>query len=54
VDRVVASLLFEVSPLDPVTFLAVVSLLVSTTVGAIIIPAWRGANLDAVVGLRKE
>jgi ABC-type antimicrobial peptide transport system permease subunit len=52
--RLVANLLFDVSPNDPVTFLAVVFLLAATALFAGGIPAWRAARVDPVSALRQE
>ena len=52
--RLVADLLFDVSPNDPMTFLAVVSILAATALVASGIPAWRAARIDPVAALRQE
>lgn len=54
IARTLTSLLFEVRVLDPLTFLGVAALFVAVSAAAVIVPAWRGANIDPVVGLRKE
>jgi putative ABC transport system permease protein len=52
--RVLAHLLFEVSPTDPVTFLVVALLLVATALVACWLPARRAAQVDPIVALRCE
>ncbi len=52
--RVVASLLFGVTPKDPLTLLAVAGMLLFTTVVASYIPARRAANTDPALILRSE
>jgi putative ABC transport system permease protein len=53
-SRALITLLFGVSRLDPVTYLAVVSLLVAAAAIACWIPAWRAARVDPAVTLRAE
>ena len=50
----VRSLLFNVSPSDPVTFLAVAGILAGTAMLAGGIPAWRASRIDPVPALRQE
>jgi putative ABC transport system permease protein len=52
--RVVASLLYAVTPFDPLTFMAVPVLLASVALLACAIPAGRAARLNPVVALREE
>ena len=52
--RVMASLLFEVSPVDPVTYGAVSMGLIAAAAAASYIPALRAATVDPVVALRAE
>ncbi len=52
--RLVANLLFDVSPNDPVTLVTVVSVLAATALLAGGIPAWRAARIDPVSALRQE
>jgi predicted permease len=52
--RLLSSLLYEVKPLDPLTFTAVSVLLAGTSFLASYIPAWRAAKMDPMVALRCE
>ena len=52
--RLIASLLFGVSALDVVTFLAVPAVLVAVAFAATSVPAWRAARVDPMVALREE
>jgi predicted permease len=52
--RFVASLIFQVKPTDPATFLAVAALLALIALLACIIPAYRASKVDPVVALRNE
>jgi putative ABC transport system permease protein len=52
--RLLAILLFGVSPTDPVTFVAVSLFLMLIAVAASAVPAWRATRIDPVVALRIE
>ncbi len=52
--RLLASLLFGLDPLDPMTILVAGSTLVAVAVGAAYWPARRAARLDALTALRSE
>ncbi len=54
VARVAASLLYGVSPIDPVSVVATVVLLALTAVLAGLIPARRAARIDPMAALRYE
>ncbi len=53
-SRVIATLLFEISRLDPVTYLGVTVLLLGVSAIACWVPAWRAARIDPVITLRSE
>jgi putative ABC transport system permease protein len=52
--RLLANLLFDVSPNDPATFIVVAAVLSVTALLAAGIPAWRAARIDPVSALRQE
>jgi putative ABC transport system permease protein len=52
--RLVASLVFQVKPTDPTTFLAVAALLALIALLACVIPAYRASKVNPVVALRNE
>ena len=52
--RLLSSLLYEVKPADPLTFVAVVLVLGVVSLVASYVPAWRAARVDPLVALRHE
>jgi putative ABC transport system permease protein len=52
--RWMSSLLFAVSPLDPVTYAAVSILLICAALLASAVPAWRATSIDPLDALRAE
>jgi putative ABC transport system permease protein len=54
ISRYVATLVFPVAPLDPVTFAVVPLVLMATAAIAVAAPAWRAARVDPVVAFRNE
>lgn len=53
-SRGLISMLFGVSPLDPVTYAGVVALLLAISGVACWLPAWRAAQVDPAITLRAE
>ena len=53
-SRLMKSLLFEVSPMDPVTYAAVAAVLVTSAALASYVPARRAAAVDPLDALRAE
>jgi putative ABC transport system permease protein len=52
--KVMSSLIYQVRPSDPLTFLAVAALLGAVALFASIIPAYRAARIDPMKALRYE
>jgi ABC-type antimicrobial peptide transport system permease subunit len=52
--RILASLLFEISPVDPLTYSAVSAVLLTAAAVASYVPAHRASNVNPVVALRAE
>ena len=52
--RLISSLLFEVTPRDPVTFTAVTTLLIAVAAFACYLPARRATRIEPIVALRQE
>jgi len=46
--------LYDVAPLDPLTFATVVTLVAGTALGAALVPAWRATRVDPIVALRYD
>jgi predicted permease len=51
-SQLITSMLFGVAPTDPITFAAVIALLLSVATAATSIPAWRAATVDPSIALR--
>lgn len=54
VVRLIESMLYETSPLDPGVFAAVAAMLLGVAALACMLPAWRASRLDPVQALRTE
>jgi predicted permease len=52
--RGMSSLLYGVKPSDPITWLVVATLVISTSLAALIVPARRALRIDPVEALREE
>jgi putative ABC transport system permease protein len=52
--RLLATVLFGVQPLDPLTFGSVIVLLALTAAAATAAPAWRAARIDPALALRSD
>jgi putative ABC transport system permease protein len=52
--RLLATMLFGVEPLDPITFASVAIVLAVTAAVAIVTPAWRAAHIDPAAALRSQ
>jgi len=50
--RLIATMLYRVSPTDPKTFAAISLLFLAVTVAATLIPAWKAAKVDPVTALK--
>jgi len=53
-SRLIRTFLFEVSPLDPLTFAAALVLLLAVAAAATFIPARRASRIDPMTALRYE
>ena len=54
VVRLIRSMLYETSPLDPTVFAAVAATLLAVAALACMLPAWRASRLDPMQALRTE
>jgi len=52
--RVMSALLFGVSPMDPITYVAVAASLATIALLATYLPAPRASRVDPVIGLRAD
>ena len=54
VSRLLTGLLHDVTPLDPLTFIATAALLLMVAAAASLIPAWKATRVDPVSAIRGE
>jgi len=52
--RLISSVLYGTSPLDPGVFLSVVATLLISATAACLLPAWRAARINPMSALRAE
>jgi ABC-type antimicrobial peptide transport system permease subunit len=52
--RIMASFLFAVSPVDPITYVAVAAGLVAVAAAASYVPAYRASTINPVEALRSD
>jgi ABC-type antimicrobial peptide transport system permease subunit len=52
--RVIATLLFNVTPTDPFTLASVAGVIAIVAAAACLIPAWRATRVDPLVVLKSE
>ena len=52
--RVMRTLLYEVQPADPITFVAVSTILVAVALVATAVPAYRATRVSPLIALRTE
>jgi putative ABC transport system permease protein len=53
-SRLFSSLLFEINPLDILSFSAGVALLALVSIGASLLPAWRASRVDPIIAMQSE
>jgi putative ABC transport system permease protein len=53
-SQALITLLFGITPLDPVTYFGVIALMVIVSAIACWVPAWRAARVDPAITLRAE
>jgi putative ABC transport system permease protein len=54
VTRSLSSLLYEVSPLDALSFCAAVGALATISLCACLLPAWRASRVDPIIAIRSD
>ena len=53
-SQLMSTLVFEISPADPLTLLATVGMLALAAVVASLVPAYRAARLDSLTAMRED
>jgi predicted permease len=54
ITRSLSALLFEVTPLDPISYSTAVALLALISICACLVPAWRASRVDPIVAMQSE
>jgi ABC-type antimicrobial peptide transport system permease subunit len=54
VSQALASVVAQISPTDPVTFVGIIVMLTTVTIAACLIPSWRATRLDPLAALRVD
>jgi putative ABC transport system permease protein len=54
ISRSLSALLFEISPLDPVSYSAALALLAFISLCACLVPAWRASRVDPIIAMQSE
>ena len=54
VTRSLSALLFEISPLDPLSYSVALALLAIISVCACLVPAWRASRVDPIIAMQSE
>jgi ABC-type antimicrobial peptide transport system permease subunit len=52
--RVLRTLLYQVTPYDPLTFVSVTGILIAVTAAACYLPALRATKVDPIAALRAD
>jgi putative ABC transport system permease protein len=52
--RSLSALLFEMSPLDPLSYSAAIILLALVSICACLVPAWRASRVDPIIAMQSE
>ena len=53
-SRFIQTMLFQVSPIDAASLIAVAALFLSVALVACFVPAWRASRIDPMAALRQE
>jgi ABC-type antimicrobial peptide transport system permease subunit len=52
--RPLKSMLYQMSPLDPISFVVAIAAMIAVSVCAVLLPARRAASIDPMQALRSE